>query len=137
MTSTFKPVRELRGLALPVRQDPRGPFNSKTETDVAWGDLLRAVLVPRGSQPMRRNFGSSLHELLAEPMDVEDEFVIALISDSVRNSCPHIILKNVSVRVVRTQLEIGVTFSLVSNPEEPVTRTTTIKRTNVSARGIY
>lgn len=133
---TFNPVRELRGLALPTQRDPRGAFNSKREADAAWGDLLRAVLVPQGSQLMRRQFGSSLYDMLFDPLDIEDELVATLIRETAERSCPHVRIREVKLSINGTHVEIGIVFSLTSDPASVETRVASVKRSVMTAVGV-
>lgn len=137
VTGAFKPATELRGLALPATRGPQGYFASKDPYDVAWGDLLCAVFTPRGSRPMRRSFGSSLYDLLFDPLDIEDAIIEVSIREVVAQSCPHIIVRRVTLlNATAGRIQVGIVFSLASDQETEAGRTVFIKKTYLSQPGV-
>lgn len=136
VTGAFKPATELRGLALPARRGSQGFFASKTAFDVAWGDLLLAVFTPRGSRPMNRAFGSSLYDLIFDPVGIEDEIVEVSIRAVAQQFCPHIVIRKVTLlNVADGKVQVGVVFSLASDQETEERRSVFIKKTYVSIPG--
>lgn len=136
VTGAFKPATELRGIALPARRGPGGFFEAKNPYDVAWGDLLQAIFTPRGSRPMNRAFGSSLHELIFNPLDVEDQIIQIAIRDVAAQFCPHIVIRRVTLlNAADGKVQVGVVFSLASDQETEESRTVFIKKTYVSLPG--
>lgn len=81
---------------------------SKGPDDIAWGALISAVFTPQGSRPMRRQFGSVLHELVHEPADkASTDAIVLAVTDAARLWAPH-----VKVLRVQTQVE-GRTIGLL------------------------
>lgn len=136
VTGAFNPVQELRGLALPATRGARGFFDSKNQFDVAWGDLIMAVFVPRGSRPMRRSFGSALYDLLFNPMDIEDELIEVAIKDTAAQFCPHITIRRVTLlNVDRGHVEVGIVFSLTSDLAAETDRSVVVRKTHINLAG--
>lgn len=137
VTGAFKPAIELRGLALPATRGPQGVFASKNAFDVAWGDLLLAVFTPRGSRPMDRSFGSTLYELLFEPIDIEDEIIEVSIRAVAAQFCPHIVIRKVTLlNSAQGTVQVGVVFSLTSDQATDDRRTVLIKKTYIALPGV-
>lgn len=130
----FSTVTELRGLALPA--SPRGAggyFESKDPFDVAWGDLLMALLVPVGSRPMNRAFGSALYDTLFTPQTLEFEVVAVAIRDAAARLLPHIVIKDVTVIAdTPKRVRVGIVFALASDREAEDERAVLIDKTHLS-----
>lgn len=136
VTGAFQPATELRGLALPATLGPQGIFASKSAFDVAWGDLLVAVFTPRGSRPMNRLFGSTLYDLLFTPLDVEDEIIEVSIREVAAQFCPHIVIQRVTLSSsTQGGVQVGVVFSLTSDPQTTTSRTVLVKKTHIGIAG--
>lgn len=133
--SDFQTFQELRGLALPAIKGPGGYFESKGEGDVAWGDLLLALLTPQGGRLMRRSFWSGVPDLLFEPV-VVDEFQIidATIKDVANRLLPHITVTRTNIRALDNGkgLEVQIRFRVNTNREVEQQRTVIIPKTFVS-----
>ena len=100
---------ELKGLALPAIRTAGGYFSVRDKYDVAWGDLLLAVLTPIGSRAMNRQFGSSLHLAVDDPNDPAlAQMVDYAVRDAAAAWCPHIVVHDVQV----AREEAGVTMSI-------------------------
>lgn len=137
VTSAFNSSTELRGLALPAARGSQGPFASRGAADVAWGDLLLAIFTPRGSRPMNRAFGSSLYDLLFTPIDVENEIVEVSIREVASQFCPHIVISRVTLlNVEQGRIQVGVVFSLASDPGTEERRAVLIKKTHIGLPGV-
>ena len=137
------PFKELRGLALPAKKTGTGGyFGSKSKNDVAWGDLLLALFVPRGSRVMRREVGSVLRSELFEPLDnefLDGESLEFHITDVLAAHAPHIIVHEVEVgRKFELQgkgVFIRILFSINTDNATKIDRTITIRKTEVSLSG--
>jgi hypothetical protein len=123
---------EVRGLALPATKGPGGYFESKTPQDVAWGNLLLALLTPQGGRFMRRGLGSALYEQLFEPV-VEGDF--PLVDYTIREAAArqlatvNITRTDISVRNSGRGLDVHVFFRLRSDLEVEESRTVQIPKT--------
>lgn len=104
-------TQQLRGLALPAVREAGGYFVSKGPDDVAWGALITAVFTPQGSRPMRRQFGSVLHELVHEPADqVSQEAIVLAVKDAARLWAPHVTVLRVQTKVEGRQVGVLIEF---------------------------
>jgi phage baseplate assembly protein W len=134
VSSDLLSSRELRGLALPALKGSGGYFESKGEGDVAWGDLLMALFVPIGGRVMRRSFGSSLYELLFDPI-IEGEFqlVDAAIKDIAARNLPHVTVTRTLIRTAESNkgIEIKVFFRVNSSRDQERAQTVLIPKTYV------
>ncbi len=115
MTVAFQTTTEFRGLALPAKRGDAGYFGSKTRMDTAWGDLILAVMTPRGSRPCRRDFGSALHDLLFGVGAPDSATVSYVVEDAVSRHCPHLEVHRVEVASTAKHWEIGIMFGLRSD----------------------
>lgn len=128
----FATTTELAGLALPATRGPGGYFESRGPLDVAWGDLLIALLTPVGGRAMNRAFGSSLYDTLFTPQTLEFEVVVVAIKDAVARLLPHIVLKDVTVIAdTPKRVRVGVIFSLASDRETEDEREVLIDKTHI------
>ena len=128
---------ELAGLALPAsKTSPGGYFQSKSKYDVAWGDLLLALFVPAGSRVMRRRLGSSILEMLFEPLDsqLDQQEISFRVRDAIRQQAPHIRIERVQILDPQNPktLSIAITFSLREDPQTD-TRRIRLSRNFISA----
>lgn len=128
---------QLRGLALPALKGAGGYFETKTALDVAWGDLMNAILTPRGSRFMRRSFGSALHEQLFEPnTDDQQEIVDYVIREAAQEHCPHLQIRSVSVyksEVESNRVLVRVTFALLTDTSQIQDREVLVPKVYISA----
>lgn len=135
-TGAFTTATELRGLALPALRGPGGFFASKNQFDVAWGDLLMAIFVPRGSRPMQRQFGSTLYDLLFDPIDIENEIIEASVRDIAAQFCPQVLIRRVTIKnSAAGHIQVGIVFSLASDIENEGERSVLIPKTVVTEVG--
>ena len=129
----FATTTELRGLALPA--SPRGAggyFEAKDPLDAAWGDLLMALLVPVGSRPMNRTFGSALYDTLFTPQTLEFEVVVVAIRDAAARLLPHIVIKDVTVIAdTPRHVRVGIVFALASDRGTEEERAVLIDKTHI------
>lgn len=132
----FALTTELRGLALPAIRGTGGYFESKTPFDVAWGDLLMALLVPQGSRPMDRSFGSTLYEILFSPLTLEFEVAEVAIRDAANRLLPHIDIRRVTVNSQESakRVRVGVVFRLVTDRETEDERSVIVDKTFLSVQ---
>ncbi len=127
---------DLVGLGLPARKDPGGYFQTKDRFEVAWSDILFAILVPRGARVMKRQFGSSLFDLLFEPTGPDVSVAVYAIQETLRESCPHIQIERAQITSQEDgRVEIGVVFSLRTDLETKEERTVTVERRTVTSVG--
>jgi len=106
----------LRGLALPALRKSGGYFRAAGKYDVAWGDVLVAILTPIGSRPGRRSFGSGLHFSLLEPQLSSNEAVVEYaVQEAVARHAPHVYVEQVQVRTNARKIQLHITFGLVSD----------------------
>ncbi len=102
----------LSGLALPATRTSGGYFATKTGVDVAWGDLLNAIMCPIGGRVMNRSFGSGVPTALFDP---GDQFLLKAVERLVRsaaaNFAPHVKIVNVQVKVDAMNLSITIAFA--------------------------
>lgn len=130
-------VTRLRGLALPAVKGPGGYFESKSPLDVAWGDLLSALLTPRGTRVMNRSFGSVLREQLFEPNSEDHRAIIEyVIREAAAENCPHIVIRDVKAYASdsdpkRVQLRVG--FALRTDTANVANREVTVTKTFLSS----
>lgn len=131
-SSDLQTSKELRGLALPALKGTGGYFESKGEGDVSWGDLLLTLFTPIGGRVMRRGFGSSLYDLLFEPL-IPGEFQIisAAIRDIARRQLPHIRVTRVEIKALSggDGMEIKIFFRLQTDRETEQSQTVLIPKT--------
>ena len=107
------PALDLKGLALPAIRTAGGYFSVRDKYDVAWGDLLLAVLTPIGSRPMRREFGSALHLAISDPNDPTTmQQVDYAVRDAAAEWCPHIRVYSVNLVQVTEGINLTVSFGL-------------------------
>lgn len=112
--ASLVPVQELRGIGLPALKGNGGYFASKTKYDVAFSDLLHAILTPLGSRPMNRGFGSSVHSSLFEPATVASHQALLLaIRTAVARGAPHLYVSDVKAQSDGKSIALGVKFGLV------------------------
>lgn len=134
-SSDLQTSKEIRGLALPAVKGPGGYFESKGEGDVSWGDLMLTLFTPLGGRVMRRGFGSSLYDLLFEPL-VPDEFQLvgAAIRDIAARQLPHVTVTKVEIRAQPQGdgMEIRIFFRVETNREIEHQQTVLIPKTYVS-----
>jgi phage baseplate assembly protein W len=118
MPEQFINPKELKGLALPALRERSGYFASRSKYDVAWGDLLIAILTPIGTRPGNRRFGSALVSILFDPSTSNQiERARYVLTESVIEWCPHIRLVNVNVSVQQREIHILVVFSLIADAQ--------------------
>lgn len=131
-SSDLQTSKELKGLALPAVKGTGGYFESKGAGDVSWGDLLLTLFTPIGGRVMRRSFGSSLYDLLFEPL-IPGEFQIigAAIRDIARRQLPHVRVTRVQIRELQSGIgmEIKIFFRLQSNLEAEQSQVVLIPKT--------
>ena len=130
--SNIQTSKELRGLALPALKGTGGYFESKGAGDVSWGDLLLTLFTPIGGRVMRRGFGSSLYDLLFEPLiPGEFQLVGSTIRDIAARQLPHIQITRVDIRALQSGIgmEIKITFRLQSDREVEQQQTVLIPKT--------
>lgn len=109
---------ELKGLALPAIRTAGGYFSVRDKYDVAWGDLLLAVLTPIGSRPMNRQFGSSLHLAIDDPNDPAlAQMVDYAVRDSAAAWCPHVIVHDVQVSRKSNGVTLSIAFGLTEDSQ--------------------
>ena len=134
-SSDLQTSKEIRGLALPAIKGSGGYFESKGAGDVSWGDLMLALFTPLGGRIMRRSFGSSLYDLLFEPV-VPGEFQIigAAIRDVANRQLPHVSVTNVEIRAQSNgkAIEIKISFRVETSREIERQQTVLIPKTYVS-----
>ena len=108
--------KPLRGLGLPALQGAGGYFAAKTRHQVAWGDLLNALLCPIGGRFMRRAFGSGLYNVLFEPgMADNPQLIRFMVFDAASRHCPHIQIRDVIIAVDGDTVNLRVSFSLAED----------------------
>lgn len=112
MLETEDQNRRLRGLALPALRDRGGYFKSKDALEIAWGDLLMALLTPIGSRPMLRAFGSTLHRMLFDPTMASALKIRYIVFETAQRWTPHVRVYGVSVNTEGREVEVKVTFGL-------------------------
>jgi len=106
-------IIQLRGLALPAIRGVGGYFASKTRYDVAWGDLILALFCPIGARPMRRTFGSAIHEVVFEPSTLAlEQLINYVVREAASRWCPHVVINSVYVKLQDKDVAVGITFSL-------------------------
>lgn len=124
-------VVELRGLALPALRGVGGYFVSKTRYDVAWGDLILAIFCPINGRPMRRIFGSSIHDVVFEPSTLAlNQLISYVIRECASRWCPHVVINDVLVQPQGQDVKVGVVFSL-SEDRSVQDRTIFIRKSDV------
>jgi len=113
VAQTFKPRR---GLALPAYRTSGGYFASKDRYDVAWGDLLIALLTPIGSRFMSRQFGSGVSRILFDAaVDQNPQLVKFVVMEAAARYCPHVVILDVRVVVDGNFVSVGISFSLAED----------------------
>lgn len=109
---------QLTGLALPAVRLAGGYFSPRDKYDVAWGDLLLAILTPIGGRPMNRSFGSALHLALEEPNDPaiaqRAEYAIR---DAASRWVPHVIVYAIQILRKSRDLMISISFGLTEDSQ--------------------
>jgi len=134
--ATLTATQQLRGLALPCIRGAGGYFASKTKYDVAWGDLILALMCPLGARPFKRNFGSTVTESVFSSLGPNTETLLKYaVEEAARAWCPHINIKAVDTRPSSedpTTLQMKVTFSLREDSQS-VDRTVYIPSKNLSS----
>lgn len=92
-----------------------------------------ALLVPQGSRPMNRRFGSTLYEILFSPQTPEFEVAEVAIKDAVTRLLPHIEIRRVTVDAEEPRkVRVGVVFSLATDREAEDERAVLIDKTHLS-----
>lgn len=108
-----------RGLALPLARSPGGYFSSKLPLNLAWGDLLMALMTPVGSRPMRRSFGSQVSKILFRPdVVVDDPVVIYVVGEAAKQWCPQVNVTSIHVTppaAFNAQAGVTVNFTLAGS----------------------
>jgi len=135
-SSDLQTSKEIRGLALPAIKGSGGYFESKDAGDVSWGDLLLTLFTPLGGRVMRRSFGSSLYDLLFEPL-IPGEFQIvgAAIRDIASRQLPHVSITRTEIRELASGkgMEIKIFFRVETNREVEQQQTVLIPKTFISS----
>jgi phage baseplate assembly protein W len=109
-------IIQLRGLALPALKGTGGYFASRTRYDVGWGDLILAIFTPINARPMRRTFGSALHNVLFEPSTLAlEQLCNYVIRDAAQRWTPHVIINSVEVKLSGEEVALGIRFSLLED----------------------
>ena len=108
----------LSGLALPaVKQNGSHYFDAKTGIAAAWGDVLMAVLVARGTRPLDRSFGSAIHRYLFEPNSGRTRQMLQyIVETTVAKYAPHVNVVKVLTNSNGQSLQLSVTFSMAHDP---------------------
>lgn len=121
---------EVRGLALPATKGPGGYFESKSPEDVAWGNLLLAILTPQGGRFMRRGLGSALYEQLYEPV-VEGDFPLVdyTIREAVSRQLATVNITRTDVSARERGLSVHVFFRRRADLEVEEARTVQVPKT--------
>ena len=131
MAAVKERVVQLRGLALPALRGAGGYFAAKTRYDVAWGDLILAIFCPIGARPMRRRFGSAIHNVVFEPNTLAlQQLVNYVVRQAAMQWCPHIVINDVLVKQTGEEVAVGVVFSL-SEDRATQDRVILIKKSDV------
>lgn len=84
---------------------------------------------------MNRQFGSTLWELLWEPVSTEFEVAELVIRDAATRFTPHLVIRQVNVNPQGNRVQIGVVFSLRSDLQAEEERTALIDRSSVTTLG--
>jgi phage baseplate assembly protein W len=108
----------LTGLALPaVKRSGSNYFDSKTNAKVAWGDLLISLIVPAGTRPLSRSFGSSIHRYVFEPNDSRTQTMIRyIIEQAAAKYAPMVKISNVAITSSGQTLNFVITFRMANDP---------------------
>lgn len=105
------------GLAVPAVRIPGGIFAVRNPYDTAFGDILLAILVPTGTRPMDRGFGSRLNTLLFGPKtSAANGTAKYIITEAISRLCPTVNLIGVETAITLEGFALEVTFSLVGDP---------------------
>jgi phage baseplate assembly protein W len=119
-------VATLSGLALPATRAAGGYFATKTGVDVAWGDLLLAILCPIGGRVMSRSFGSDVPLAVFSQNDATlmDQLARS-IRDAAARHAPHVSIIDVQTKTDKNTVNLTVAFAFGG---DTVTKTTRIDR---------
>lgn len=134
MVETTVRFSRLRGLALPTGRAGFRALDSHTAYDIAWSDMLIAVLTPYGSRAGNRAFGSRLYDLLYSVGQVDVSTVSYLVKSAVEQWCPHVKIRTVMVEnTSRKAATLRIVFSLTESLDTTETRSIEIPLDYVSA----
>jgi phage baseplate assembly protein W len=121
------------GITLPIKSGINGYFEQAfTAYEQAKSNLRNLLSTKKGERIMQPEFGSGLHSLLFEPMDVNFENKLQdTITDTVNFWLPYITIEEIDIEMTdemkdRNYAQINITFS-VGNQIETDTVTFTIQ----------
>jgi phage baseplate assembly protein W len=121
------------GITLPIKSGINGYFEQAfTAYEQAKSNLRNLLSTKKGERIMQPEFGSGLHSLLFEPMDVNFENKLQdAITDTVNFWLPYITIEEIDIEMTdemkdRNYAQINITFS-VGNQIETDTVTFTIQ----------
>jgi phage baseplate assembly protein W len=107
----------LTGLALPAaKRSGSNYLDSKSNAQVAWGDLLMALIVPAGTRPLSRSFGSNIHRYIFEPNDNRTQTMIRyIIEQAAAKYAPMVKVANVAITSSAQTLNFVITFKMAND----------------------
>ena len=108
----------LTGLALPaVKRAGSNYFDSKSDAVVAWGDLLMSLIVPAGTRPLSRSFGSSIHRYVFEPNDARTQTMIRyIIEQAAAKYANNVKISNVTIQSSGQTIKFVISFRMANDP---------------------
>lgn len=130
-------VRPLTGLALPAMRRTGGYFSSRRHADLAWGDILLAVFVPRGAQVMARGLGCGLHEQLFQLRSVDPSVIAYTVRDAITQQVPYVRVESVKIAPVDKGYRISIAYSLRSEIETIQEQALVVTQTGAPVPGTF
>lgn len=111
------------GLALPATRASGGYFATKKGVDVAWGDLLLAIMCPIGGRFYNRSFGSGVSSAAFGPNDaLLAEEMNRYIRDAAVRYVPRVKIMRVDITADSKVLNVTIAFSYAGTTMSRVTR---------------
>lgn len=117
------------GPALPAIRTSGGYFADRDQYDTAWGDVILAIMCPVGGRWGNRRFGSGVPSVLFDPSDVALAALLnQYVSDTLKKWVPTVRFLGTNVSITGSQVSLQISFSLASDPVQPVARLLKVNR---------
>jgi phage baseplate assembly protein W len=105
----------LRGLAVPFRREATD-FAVAESVEQVQQDIAMALTTPRGTLPMRPDFGSDLHRLRHSNSQAAVGIATNFVARCLERWVPYVRLQSTSVSVESGEMRLTVVYRIVAGP---------------------